>query len=329
MALKLSIIVPVYGVEDFLSDCIESLIKQTVTDFELILIDDGSIDRSGLICDEYAHRYSNSNGKYPIIKVIHKKNEGVSVARNVGIEMAQAEYVTFVDSDDWVATDYVETILHEVIGFDLLFFSNYRWLSNEKIIKQCQTGVDCSNLDETEKELLNMKQAFGQYEYFGFTWNKCFCLDIIRKYNIRFVPGLKVREDEVFTNAYCRHITTMRTIEKPIYFYREMMAGLTVKPKTILEWLLLCKSMDETTNGIKNKEFFSFEKNRILSFYFHYITSFTYKEFSDIYSFYHRYFPPLRSHCRKSIFLVAPKWLSFAAYSTYLIFFLSLNKIKK
>lgn len=329
MALKLSIIVPVYGVEDFLSDCIESLMKQTVTDFELILVDDGSPDKSGLICDEYVQRYLNNSGEYPRIKVIHKKNEGVSVARNAGIEIAQAEYITFIDSDDWVTPDYVETILQKVVGFDLLFFSNYRWFSNGKIIEQCQTRIDCFNLNETEKGLLSMKQAFGQYEYFGFTWNKCFRLDIIRKHNIRFVRGLKVREDEVFTNAYCRHIETMCTIEKSIYFYRETMTGLTVKPKSISEWLLLCRSMDDVTNDIRNKELYSYEKNRILSFYFHYITSFSYKEFSDMYSFYHRCFPPLRSHCRKSLFLLAPRWISFAAYSIYMTIRSILNRKEK
>ena len=95
---KFSVIVPVYKVETYLPRCIESILNQTVTDFELILIDDGSPDCSGEICDAYAAKDSR-------IRVIHQKNGGVSKARNAGLDIAQGEYIVFVDSDDWVDAD--------------------------------------------------------------------------------------------------------------------------------------------------------------------------------------------------------------------------------
>lgn len=99
--IEYSIIVPVYNVEKVLGRCIESILNQTVKDFELILIDDGSTDKSGMICDEYQKMDTR-------IKVVHKKNEGVSKARNVGLDIAEGEYIVFVDSDDYVEREYLE-----------------------------------------------------------------------------------------------------------------------------------------------------------------------------------------------------------------------------
>ena len=100
---KVSIIVPVYNVEKYLQRCIESILTQTETDFELLLIDDGSKDKSGLICDEYAQKDKRVN-------VIHKENGGVSSARNLGIEKANGEWICFIDADDYVRQDFLSDI---------------------------------------------------------------------------------------------------------------------------------------------------------------------------------------------------------------------------
>ena len=100
---KISIIVPVYNVEKYLRKCVDSILNQTFKDFELILVDDGSIDTSGKICDEY-------NLKDNRIKVIHKENGGLSSARNAGLDIAQGEYIGFVDSDDWIELDMYEEL---------------------------------------------------------------------------------------------------------------------------------------------------------------------------------------------------------------------------
>lgn len=108
---KISIIVPVYNVEEYIHRCIDSILAQTFTDFELILVNDGSPDQCGKICDEYAENDSR-------IKVIHKKNGGLSDARNAGLEIAQGEYIGFVDSDDWIEADMYNILYQNAIQFD-------------------------------------------------------------------------------------------------------------------------------------------------------------------------------------------------------------------
>ena len=99
----ISVIVPVYGVEKYLSKCIESLVKQTFKDIEVILVDDGSPDSCGKICDMYAEKYEQ-------LVIIHQVNQGVSVARNAGLKIAKGEYIGFVDPDDWVAPEMYESM---------------------------------------------------------------------------------------------------------------------------------------------------------------------------------------------------------------------------
>ena len=105
---KVSILVPIYNVEKYLSRCIESVLSQDFRDYELILVDDGSPDRCPQICDEYAKKDSR-------IKVIHKKNGGLSDARNIGLDIATGEYVMFIDSDDFVDIDMMESMMNNMI----------------------------------------------------------------------------------------------------------------------------------------------------------------------------------------------------------------------
>ena len=117
---KISVIVPVYNVEKYLCQCIDSILAQTFTDFELLLIDDGSTDRSGRICDEYADRDAR-------IRVFHTANRGVSAARNLGIGEARADWLCFVDSDDWVETCFLTSlygdgfVMDESVVFQRIF----------------------------------------------------------------------------------------------------------------------------------------------------------------------------------------------------------------
>ena len=105
---QISVIIPVYKVEQFLGDCIKSILSQTFSNYEIILVDDGSPDNSGKLCDEFAAGDSR-------IKVVHKENGGVSSARNKGIEIAEGEWICFVDSDDWVEPDYLEVMFKTAI----------------------------------------------------------------------------------------------------------------------------------------------------------------------------------------------------------------------
>lgn len=117
---KISVIVPVYNVEKYLRRCIDSILAQTFSDFELLLIDDGSKDRSGDICDEYALKDQR-------IKVFHNSNQGASAARNFGLSKAKGEYVSFIDSDDWMESTYYEDFLERMTSsmisiFKIMFY---------------------------------------------------------------------------------------------------------------------------------------------------------------------------------------------------------------
>ena len=101
---KVSVIIPVYQAQDFLGLCLDSVLAQSFTDYELILVDDGSMDASGIICDEYERK----DGR---IKVIHQQNVGSSAARNTGLEEAKGDYILFIDADDWVDSNHLERVL--------------------------------------------------------------------------------------------------------------------------------------------------------------------------------------------------------------------------
>lgn len=105
---KISIIIPVYNVEDYLRPCLDSMIDQPVKEIEIICVDDGSTDGSGTLCDRYQDRFP------AMVRVLHQKNQGVSAARNAGMQMARGEYLTFVDPDDWLEPDMLQTMLEEM-----------------------------------------------------------------------------------------------------------------------------------------------------------------------------------------------------------------------
>ena len=114
-----SVIIPIYKVEEFIHECVESVLSQTYKDFEILLVDDGSTDSCGEICDDF----SKSDNR---IKVIHKQNGGLSDARNVGLSLARAEYIYFLDSDDWIENNLLECVLEKMEkGYDMVVFNYY------------------------------------------------------------------------------------------------------------------------------------------------------------------------------------------------------------
>lgn len=181
----ISIIIPVYNVHEFLERCINSLINQTYKNIEIILIDDGSVDGSSEICDDFSKKDSR-------VKVIHKKNEGVSIARNVGLENALGRYITFVDSDDYVENTYIEVL--------------YNLCSKDDVdISICGTINEASDgkvWGTTEKmnSMINGKDAIElmlNRMFFGWTcWTKMYKSVTIKKFKFR--DDLKIAEDVDF-----------------------------------------------------------------------------------------------------------------------------------
>ena len=200
-----SIITPVYKVVDCLPKCIESVISQTFTEWEMILVDDGSPDRSGEICDEYALRDSR-------IKVFHKQNGGPSSARNLGIEHALGKYIWFVDSDDWIEQGALSCIFNAIdnSNADVCFFclnpiSNTEVQSPfdfKSIVGNSVDFVHYVGKQECAKAFLEIEMSGGM----GWTCNKWFKKSIIDENHIRFDTRFSIQEDHLFTLSYILHI---------------------------------------------------------------------------------------------------------------------------
>lgn len=202
----ISIIVPVYNTEKYLHRCIDSILNQTYADFELLLINDGSKDNSGVICDEYEAKDSR-------VKVFHKLNEGASSARNLGIDNANGEYISFVDSDDYVLPYFLETFVECMNGSDLCMLGilpDYSFFSGYQIKK--------SSLDYRGTV---MDALFLLYEcdMFGSLANKIFKKSIIQDNGLRLNVSFTFKEDEEFLLRFLLYAKTISATEKPCYVY--------------------------------------------------------------------------------------------------------------
>lgn len=200
---KISIIVPVYNAEKYLQRCIESILAQTFRDFELLLIDDGSKDNSGYICDEYA-------GKDERVKVWHKENGGVSAARNVGLDNAKSEWVTFSDSDDWVEEDWLVTFSENMKGYDAVV-TGFNFVTSETIkpfVMDCHSDNPARVADYLNKE-----------RNYGFLWCKCFKRSLIECQKLRFNEKLSFLEDEDFVCRYWSISESINVVPHITYNY--------------------------------------------------------------------------------------------------------------
>ena len=191
---KISVIVPVYNAEKYLNRCIDSILVQTFTDFELLLINDGSKDKSGEICDEYSKKDIR-------VKVFHKENGGASSARNVGLDNARGEYICFCDADDFVDKTWL-------LCFSLYLEKNDMVISGFKIFRNNKYVKDIS------MPVLNNKLSIIQYlegqNISGYLWCKCFKKEIIDKYHIKFNEKYIIWEDLDFIYRYWCHASSIK-----------------------------------------------------------------------------------------------------------------------
>ena len=212
MSSLVSIIVPVYNVEEVLHYCIDSILTQTFKDFELILVDDGSIDKSGEVCDKYAEKDER-------ISVIHKENGGVSSARNTGIENAKGEYICFIDSDDYVEKEFLQKMISKTEeGYDFVL-SGYNWVLDYNH-KSSQTVVykkdeNYSVIDKNHLMELRALVLLSQ------PWNKIFKKSIIIENSIRMPEDISLGEDTVFVYRYLSEIINKKflVINSTLYNY--------------------------------------------------------------------------------------------------------------
>lgn len=208
MSYKVSVVIPVYNCEKFIRRAVESVVNQPDSQtIQIILVDDGSTDNSGFICDELQKEFPN-------ILVFHQKNAGVSAARNLGIEHAEGEWLSFLDSDDYLFGGFFDEMLAEN-NADLIccaftgnsytsdFFAKY---FEEKIYDK----------SDFEKNLYPL-MADG-YNFFQ-CWNKLYKRSIVEKNNIRFPVGISFGEDMMFVYNYVKCIDNFKYVKKPLYYY--------------------------------------------------------------------------------------------------------------
>ena len=210
--IKFSIIMPVYNSEKYLSECIKSILRQTYNNFELIIIDDGSTDNSSHICDEFAILDSR-------IKVYHKKNEGVSAARNDGLKYVSGDYLMFVDSDDLVSNNCLYVYYKYIKSYNgYIYFQNYIFIKDNQSISLNLNTYEpcfCTFIDENSFSFFRNKWVL-----FSATWSKCYKFSIIRDYKIRFNPEISMCEDFLFMTEYLSFVDKIFYISNVGYQYR-------------------------------------------------------------------------------------------------------------
>jgi glycosyltransferase involved in cell wall biosynthesis len=213
MESLVSIIIPVYNVDKYLDECLHSVIKQTYKNIEIILVDDGSTDKSGKICDEYTEVDSR-------IKLIHKTNEGVSVARNTGIELSTGEWIMFVDADDWIETDIVEKLLEsiKIYNADICYCNYYIVEKNRQILRNFEGN--------NQNEHINFNPKFYR-QAFASVYSKLYRRSLLINKDVRFIKNLKVNEDIVFNLHVFDFNPKVCYCDAVLYHYRMSASSVT------------------------------------------------------------------------------------------------------
>lgn len=213
---KISVIVPVYNMVEHLDKAVNTLLKQTYNNYEIILVDDGSTDGSDALCDYFANRYKK-------IKVIHKKNGGLSSARNRGIEESSGQYIIFPDPDDWVDKRYLQSLIELKIKYDSdLEICGHYVVDCKNVVVHNSNGKEIYY--QKEKAILSLVKS---HQYCGFAWNKLYHMDIIKKNNLRFDEELGMAQDLHFAFRYILLCNKVSYNPEPYYYYYQHEKGVT------------------------------------------------------------------------------------------------------
>lgn len=201
-APKISVVCAVYKAEQYLRRCVDSILNQTFGDFELLLVEDGSPDGSGAICDEYARKDSR-------VRVYHKPNEGVSATRQFAIDHARGEYTIHVDPDDWVDSDMLETLYAKAVTENAdMVICCYFW-EGRGIVEDCPTALDVATV---RQDLL--MQRIG-----GSCCNKLIRRDCYSRHGVKFPVGINYMEDYLVCLKHVQHDIKIAYVDKAFYHY--------------------------------------------------------------------------------------------------------------
>lgn len=249
----ISVIVPVYKVEQYLDRCVESILAQTFKDLEIILVDDGSPDACPQMCDKWAEQHQN-------IKVVHKPNGGLSSARNAGIEVASGDYIGFIDSDDYILPDMYECLFNALTenGADMSI-CGYQYIDQTTgEVDLVETGkstlTDCvlSRMEAYEK----INASYTGYSFYVTAWNKLYKKELFD--NCRFPEG-KLHEDEYSVHHFFRQCEKIAVISKPLYMYIQ-------RSGSIMSTGVSLRSLDSVDAMYDRYAFFKEENCKVLAY---------------------------------------------------------------
>ena len=228
--LLISVIVPIFNIERYVGICIESIINQTYANLEIILVNDGSPDRCGEICDLYAKKDSR-------IKVIHKENGGLVSARKAGIQVAHGDYSTYVDGDDWLEKDYYKQLVQKANDADVIISGHRRMLFEQVVdmpVRFTPGEYEGEALDSIRKEMI----SYGDFFKVGvstYVWNKLFKTNLLRKYQLLVDDSITIGEDAAVVYPIlneCKKIVFTNTLG---YRYRQREDSMLKKSKPFVK----------------------------------------------------------------------------------------------
>lgn len=251
-----SIIVPVYQAEKTILRCVDSVLAQKYTDFELLLADDGSTDDSGAICDRYA-------AGDPRVRVIHKVNTGVSDTRNRALDQARGTYLQFLDSDDWITPDATQLLVQtaEAHDCDMVIADFYR-VVGERLSRK--GDIDDDTVLSREDYAARMMENPADF-YYGVLWNKLYRRDIVERYHLRMNPEISWCEDFMFNLEYIRRAERFCVLQVPIYYYVKTKSSLATQglsiTKTVQMKLTVFEYYQKFYKAVLDEE--EYEKSRL------------------------------------------------------------------
>lgn len=227
----ISVIIPIFKAEKFLHRCIDSILAQSYTDFELLLIDDGSPDNCGAICDEYAVKDSR-------VRVFHKENGGVSSARNLGLDNAVGDYIAFCDADDYVSRNWLSGFSSAIVNELDIAFQGYYYIINAGLEKRSLYDMEGNSNTVLQKVVLDLVTSCC----YGYIWLSVFKKSLIDKLGLRFDEKSSFNEDAQFLSEYLEHVSSFSTINQADYYYIAPESGKQYKGDNFYSVLLTCKS---------------------------------------------------------------------------------------
>lgn len=256
MRPMVSIVVPIYNAENYLRRCVDSILNQEYTDFELLLVNDGSTDASGDICEEYG-------AQDPRVIVIQKENTGVSDSRNRALDRAMGKYLQFLDSDDWITPDATRLFVRaaEEYGCDMVISDFYRVV-----------GERLSTKGDIEEEGVLTREEFAAHMmenpadfYYGVLWNKLYRRDIVEEHNLRMDTDINWCEDFMFNLEYIRYAKVFYALHAPIYYYVKRKGSLASQGINISKTVKMKLNVFEYYNNFYKHvlEEEDYEKNRL------------------------------------------------------------------